>query len=214
MGELFQQMMTSVINGETEGAEKLAKEAISKGLSPLDCINHGFVAGLNYVGEQFSIGEMFVPDLVLASEVMKSAIAILEPEIVKQGVKRESLGKIVLGTVEGDIHDIGKSLVGTMLSASGFQVYDLGVDVSVESFVEKAREVNAHIVGLSTLLTTTMYRQKEVIDRLTSLGLRPGVKVIIGGAPVTGSWAEEIGADGYSEDAMGAVNLAKKLLGG
>jgi methylmalonyl-CoA mutase cobalamin-binding domain/chain len=128
-------------------------------------------------------------------------------------MQRQMLGKVVLGTVKGDIHEIGKNLVATMLSASGFEVYDLGVDVPFEKFAQKAREVNADIVGVSALLTTTMVGQKTVIEALDDMGLRPRIKVMVGGAPVTKSWAEEIGADGFSEDAMGAVTLAKRLVG-
>jgi methylmalonyl-CoA mutase cobalamin-binding domain/chain len=140
-------------------------------------------------------------------------VAVLEPEMQRRGMQRQMLGRVVLGTVKGDIHEIGKNLVATMLSASGFEVYDLGVDVPFEKFAQKAREVNADIVGVSALLTTTMVGQKTVIEALDDMGLRPKVKVMVGGAPVTKSWAEEIGADGFSEDAMGAVTLAKKLMG-
>ena len=143
---------------------------------------------------------------------MKAAVAVLEPELERTGQERAVLGRVVIGTVAGDIHDIGKTLVATMLSASGFQVYDLGVDVDVAAFAQKAREVNADIVGVSSLLTTTMVKQRDVIEALEDLGLRPQVKVMVGGAPVTQSWAAEIGADGYSEDAMGAVQLAKTLV--
>ena len=211
--ELFQAMAQSTIDGEPDVAERLARQALERGVDPLEAINQGFVAGMNYVGEQFGLGEMFLPDLVLAGEAMKAAVAVLEPEMVKRGTERQMLGKVVLGTVEGDIHEIGKTLVGTMLSASGFQVYDLGVDVPVETFVEKARQVNADIVGLSALLTTTMARQRDTIEALDDLGLRPRVKVMVGGAPVTSGWADEIGADGYGEDAIGAVAVAKRLIG-
>ena len=144
---------------------------------------------------------------------MKAAIAVLEPEMTKRGTARQILGKVVIGTVEGDIHDIGKTLVATMLSASGFDVYDMGVDVPITKFVEKAREVGADIVGLSALLTTTMVKQRTIIKALEEGGLRPKVKVLVGGAPVTRSWASEIGAEGYSEDAVGAVGVAKRLMG-
>ncbi|MCK4452033.1 MAG: corrinoid protein [Anaerolineae bacterium] len=206
-------MAQSTIDGEPDVAERLARQALERGVDPLEAINQGFVAGMNYVGEQFGLGEMFLPDLVLAGEAMKAAVAVLEPEMVKRGTERQMLGKVVLGTVEGDIHEIGKTLVGTMLSASGFQVYDLGVDVPVETFVEKARQVNADIVGLSALLTTTMARQRDTIEALDDLGLRPRVKVMVGGAPVTSGWVDEIGADGYGEDAIGAVAVAKRLIG-
>lgn len=211
--KLFQAMAQSIIDGETEVAGQLAQQAIEQGIEPLDAINQGFTVGVNYVGEQFGLGEMFLPELVLAGEAMKAAVTVLEPETAKRGAERQMLGKVVLGTVEGDMHDIGKTLVATMLSASGFQVYDLGANVSVETFVEKARQVNADIVGLSALLTTTMVKQKDVIEALDDLGLRPKVKVMVGGAPITSSWADEIGADGYGEDSIRAVAVAKKLVG-
>ena len=182
------------------------------GVDPLAAINEGYVKGLDYVGEEFGCGEMFLPDLVLAAEAMKTAVAILEPELAKRGAGREVLGTAVVGTVEGDIHDIGKTLVATMLSASGFKVYDMGVNVAPAAFAAKAREVGANMVGLSALLTTTMVRQRDVIEALDDMGLRGQVKVMVGGAPVTKEWAKEIGADGYSEDAIGAVALAKQLV--
>lgn len=209
----FAGMAQSVIDGEVEDAERLARQAIAQGIDPLDAINQGFVVGVNHVGEAYAQGEMFLPDLVLAGEAMKAAVAVLEPEMKKQGTERQMLGTVVMGTVEGDIHDIGKTLVATMLSATGFRVYDLGVDVPVSTFLEKAREANADVVGLSALLTTTMIKQKAVIEALEEAGLRPRVKVMVGGAPVTQSWAEEIGADGFSEDAIGAVAVAKDLVG-
>jgi corrinoid protein of di/trimethylamine methyltransferase len=211
--ELFKTMAKSVMEGEVADAKELAQQAVEQGVDPLEAINEGFVAGLNKVGDEFSCGTMFLPDLVMAGEAMKAAMSVLEPELRKRGAAREMLGKVVIGTVKGDIHDIGKTIVATMLSASGFQVYDLGHDVSVEKFVEKAREVNADIVGMSALLTTTMVRQRDVVKALTDAGLRSKIKVMVGGAPVTRGWVEEIGADGYSEDAVGAVAVAKKLVG-
>jgi corrinoid protein of di/trimethylamine methyltransferase len=210
--ELFAAMKQSIIDGDEEAAAAVAQQALAAGIDPLEAINLGYVAGMSYVGEQFSAGEMFLPDMMLAAEAMKAAVAVLEPEMTRRGMQRTMLGKVVLGTVKGDIHEIGKNLVATMLSASGFEVYDLGVDVPFEKFAEKAREVDADIVGVSALLTTTMTGQRTVIELLAKAGLRPQVKVIVGGAPVTRSWAQEIGADGMSEDAMGAVVLAKKLV--
>jgi corrinoid protein of di/trimethylamine methyltransferase len=210
--ELFAAMRQSILDGDPDLAADLARQAIEQGIDPMDALNMGFVPGVNYVGEQFSLGEMFLPELVIAGEAMKSAVAVLEPEFARRGTERKILGKVVIGTIQGDIHEIGKTLVGTMLSASGFQVFDLGVDVPVMTFVEKAREVNADLIGISALLTTTMVRQKDVIEALEDSGMRGQVKVIVGGAPVTQSWAKEIGADGYSEDAVGAVALAKQLL--
>ncbi len=149
----------------------------------------------------------------MAGEAMKTAVSTLEPEMARRGTEREVLGRVVIATIHGDIHDIGKTLVGTMLSATGFQVYDLGVDVPVAKLVEKAREVNADIIGVSALLTTTMVRQRDVVEMLDDMGMRPKVKVMVGGAPVTEAWVKEINADGYSEDAIGAVQVARKLVG-
>jgi corrinoid protein of di/trimethylamine methyltransferase len=210
--DLFAAMKQSIIDGDEDAAAEVARQALAAGLDPLEAINRGYVEGMSYVGDQFSAGEMFLPDMMLAAEAMKAAVAVLEPEMQKRGTQRQMLGKVVLGTVKGDIHEIGKNLVATMLSASGFEVHDLGVDVPYEKFVEKAREINADIIGLSALLTTTMTGQRAVIEMLADLGLRSKIKVMVGGAPVTASWAVEIGADGTSEDAMGAVALAKKLV--
>ncbi len=211
--ELYKQMAQSIIDGEAEQAVSLAQKSIELQIHPLDAITKGFVAGVSYIGEQFGKGEAFLPELVMAGEAMKAAIATLEPELHKAGQAREVLGRVVLATVEGDIHEIGKTLVGTMLSASGFEVYDLGVDASAEKIIGKAIEVNADLIGMSALLTTTMVRQREVIDELDKEGLRPRIRVIVGGAPITKDWADKIKADGTSEDAVGAVKLAKQLLG-
>jgi len=211
--ELFESMKQSIIDGDADRAREVSQRAIAEGINPLEAIHHGFLPGLNIVGEQFEQGEMFLPDLVLAGEAMKAATAILEPELQKAGRKRATLGKVILGTVNGDIHEIGKTLVGTMLSASGFEVFDLGVDVPVEIFAARAKQLDADIVGISALLTTTMTGQKGVVEELERRGLRPRVKVMIGGAPVTQSWADEIGADGYGKDAQAAVALAKTLIG-
>jgi len=211
--DLYRAMAQSIIDGESEKAAELANQAIALGVDPLEAINNGFVAGVNYVGDQFSCGMMFLPELVMAGEAMKAAVAVLDPELHKRGTERKMLGKVVLCTVEGDIHEIGKTLVGTMLSATGFQVYDMGVDVPVMKVVEKAREVGADIVAMSALLTTTMVHQKDVIEALEDMGMRSNVKVMVGGAPVTQEWVKQIGADGYSEDAIGAARVAKQLLG-
>ena len=209
--ELFEQMAQSILDGEEDVAAELAQKALDAGIDPLAAITEGYMPGVNEVGDSFACGQAFLPELVMAGEAMKAAIAVLEPAMKEAGTERKMLGKVVLATVEGDIHEIGKSLVGTMLTSSGFDVYDLGVDVSTADILAKAEEVSADIVGLSALLTTTMVKQKEVIDEITKRGMK--VKVMVGGAPVTKEWVHKIEADGYSEDAIGAVNVAKELMG-
>jgi corrinoid protein of di/trimethylamine methyltransferase len=211
--ETFAAMRQSVIDGDAAQAAKLAEEALANGVPPLDAIEQGFVPGLSHVGEQFGLGELFLPDMMLAARAMQKAVAILEPEMARQSAVRHVVGRVVIGTVKGDIHEIGKNLVGMMLSTSGFEVHDLGVDVAPDRFVEAAREHNADIIGVSALLTTTMAGQRTVVEALEAAGMRPRVKVIVGGAPASEGWATEIGADGYSEDAIGAVALARKLVG-
>ena len=211
--ELYKEMAQSIIDGESEQAVALAEKSIELKMHPLDTITKGFVVGVNYIGDQFGKGEAFLPELVMAGEAMKAAVAVLEPELLKLGESRELMGRVVLATVEGDIHEIGKTLVGTMLSASGFEVFDIGVDAPAEKIIGKALEVNADIIGMSALLTTTMVRQRQVIEELDKEGLRPRIKVMVGGAPITKDWAEKIKADGTSEDAVGAVKLAKQLVG-
>src|SRR5512145_1789821 len=211
--ELYKQMAQSIIDGESELAVELAQKSIDLNMHPLDTITKGFVVGVNYIGDQFCKGEASLPELVMAGEAMKAAVATLEPELLKLGEAREVMGRVVLATVEGDIHEIGKTLVGTMLSASGFEVYDIGVDAPAEKIIKKALEVNANLIGMSALLTTTMVRQREVIEELDKEGLRPRIQVMVGGAPITKDWAEKIKANGTSEDAVGAVKLAKQLVG-
>src|SRR5512147_2570827 len=211
--EMYKEMAQSIIDGDSDKSVELAQKSIELQLHPLDAITKGFVVGVNYIGDQFGKGEAFLPELVMAGEAMKAAVATLEPELLKLGEAREVLGRVVLATVEGDIHEIGKTLVGTMLSASGFEVHDIGVDAPAEKIIGKALEVNADLIGMSALLTTTMVRQREVIEELDKEGLRPRIRVIVGGAPITKDWAAKIKADGTSEDAVGAVKLAKQLMG-
>ncbi|MGD8475057.1 MAG: B12-binding domain-containing protein [Anaerolineae bacterium] len=211
--ELYKQMAQAVIDGDDDEASALAQRALEQGVDPLDAINKGYTAGMDVVGELYSTGEYFLPDLILGGEAMKAALAALEPALKASGQEREVAGVVVLGTVKGDIHEIGKSLVGSMLSANGFEVYDLGIDIEADEFVAKAREYKADIVALSALLTTTMLHQRDVIEHLAEAGLRDKVKVMVGGSPVTQGWAEQIGADGFAEDAAGAVGVAKKLMG-
>ena len=205
-------MRQSVLDGTPDTAASLAREALTIGISALDAIDHGFVPGMTQVGEEFARRTMFLPDMMAAAEAMKAAMAVLEPELRKQGTERPSAGRVVLGTTKGDIHEIGKILVGTLLTAHGFEVHDLGVDVAPENFASAAVELAAKVVGVSALLTTTMRGQKSVIEAIERAGLRPHVKVIIGGAPVTRQWSEEIGADGYAKDAMSAVGLVRSLI--
>lgn len=211
--KLYKDMAQSIIDGDSDLSVELAQKSIEMGVPPLDAITKGFVVGVNYIGDQFGAGEAFLPELVMAGEAMKAAVAVLEPELLKLGEARETMGRVILATVEGDIHEIGKTLVGTMLSASGFEVTDLGVDQPADKIIGKALEIDAQIIGLSALLTTTMVRQRELIEELDKENLRPRIKVMVGGAPITRDWATKIKADGTSEDAVGAVQLAKQLVG-
>ncbi len=210
--EILERLTQAVVDGEPEDAEDLAKQALAEGLDPLDCINKGLTPGIDRVGELFATGEYFLPDLIIGGDAMKAALAILEPALTGNQ-ERQILGKVVLGTVEGDLHEIGKTLVGTMLTANGFQVTDIGIDQPATEFVRAVKDMGATLVGASALLTTTMLHQQEVIDALREAGLRDTVKVMVGGAPVTESWAKQIGADGFAEDAISAVTLAKRLAG-
>jgi corrinoid protein of di/trimethylamine methyltransferase len=209
--ELYTQLAIAVIEGDEELAMSLTKQALGQDLNPLEIINEGLTPGIDEVGDRFTCGEFFLPHLVMAGNTMQAALTLLEPALKASGKVRETPGTVVLGTVAGDIHEIGKSLVGTMLTANGFVVHDLGVDVPSSRFVEAVREMRADLLGLSALLTTTMSMQRQVIEKLTKAGLRERVKVMIGGAPVSAQWAEEIGAEGYAEDAAGAVILARRL---
>jgi corrinoid protein of di/trimethylamine methyltransferase len=210
--EIYDKLAQAVIDGEPEDAEEFARQALDRGLDPLDCINRGLSPGIDRVGELFASGEYFLPDLIIGGDAMKAALGVLEPALTG-GQERKVLGQVVLGTVEGDLHEIGKTLVGTMLTANGFLVTDIGVDKSAAEFVAAVKETGATLVGASALLTTTMLHQQEVIEALKEAGLRDQVKVLVGGAPITESWAEKIGADGYADDAISAVAVAKRLVG-
>lgn len=211
--QIFQRLTDSLVSGDPETCEILTKQAIAEGIEPLLIIERGLIPGMNIVGEKFSSGEYYLPDLIIAANGMKKAMALLEPELLAREEKFETAGVVVLGTVQGDIHEIGKSLVGTMLTANGYTVYDLGADVPIETFILKIKETSADILGMSALLTTTMTVQRDVIKALVDAGLRDQIKVMVGGAPVTRTWADQIGADGYAEDAMGAVKIANHLMG-
>ena len=209
--EMLDKLAEAVIKGKTDDAEALAKEVLAKGLDPLQGITEGLTKGIQKVGDLFGSGEYYLPELIVGADAMKSALDILEPALVGDQA-REVVGTIVLGTVEGDLHEIGKNLVGTMLTANGFKVIDIGVDKTVSEFIDAIKESGANLVGASALLTTTMLQQEKLIDTLKDAGLRKQVMVMVGGAPVTERYAKQIGADGYAEDAISAVDLAFRLV--
>jgi corrinoid protein of di/trimethylamine methyltransferase len=211
--DLLSQLTQAVLEGDNEAAAKLTRDALTGGVEPMTLIDQGLVPGMDQAGEKFSSGEYFLPHLMVAARAMQDSMEIIEPELLSRDEEIASKGTVVIGTVHGDIHEIGKSLVATMFTANGFKVHDLGVDVPVERFVECVRDTGADIVGLSALLTTTMLVQRDVIEALSEAGLRDDVKVLVGGAPVHAAWAEEIGADGYAPDAVAAVRLAQHVLG-
>jgi len=210
--ELFSRMIQAVIDGEKEEAIALAQEALHLEVPPLEAINKGYIVGIQKVGALFEKGDFFLPELVMGAEAMQAALAVLEPELKRRQQERERLGRAIAGTVAGDIHEIGKRLVCTMLVANSFDVLDLGPDVATETFIEKVRESKPDLLLLSALMTTTMPEQQAVIEGLKRAGFREGVKVMVGGAAVSLSWAEEIGADGYAENAIEAVEVAKGLV--
>ncbi|MCR4957319.1 MAG: corrinoid protein, partial [Prevotella sp.] len=188
------------------------KGAIAAGAEPQTLINEQMISAMSEVGRRFQDGQAFVPQLLMAGRAMKAALEVLQP--LMAGTERTSLGKVVIGTVKGDLHDIGKNLVASMLEGCGFEVVNIGIDVSADKFIEAVRENQPDILCMSALLTTTMGYMKEVIDALEAAGIRQQVKVMVGGAPVTQGFADEIGADGYSDNANSAVTVAKQLLGG
>jgi len=208
---LSKSLQDAVINGEVETAQRLSREALEKGIDPLQVITEGLTKGVREVGRRFGEGDAYLVDLVMAAKAMNAGMAVLVPKMKETKKARETLGKVIIGTVKGDIHSIGKDIVASLLEVEGFQVTNLGVDVPVETFVEKTREEKPDIVGLSALVTSTMPVQKEIVDALKKEGLRSKVKVIIGGAPTTELWAKQIGADGWAGDAVKAVELVKKL---
>jgi corrinoid protein of di/trimethylamine methyltransferase len=211
--ELLTEITRSLVECEEPGlVAVLSQQALDQGEEPLTIINQGLVPGMEMVGDKFQTGEYFLPHMVLAANAMQQAMELLQPELLARQQSVDVPGVFVIGSVKGDIHEIGKSLIATMMLANGFRVYDLGVDVAPETFVEKVQETDADLVGLSALLTTTMKAQRDVLEALQEAGIRDRVKVMVGGAPVTKEWAESIGADGYAEDVVSAVELAKHLL--
>jgi corrinoid protein of di/trimethylamine methyltransferase len=211
--ELFQDIRRAIVEGDKPAAERLAGEALRMSLDLSEVVDKGYVPGIQEVGELWEKGEYFLPELITSAECMKAAMDILQPEMAKANIKSRSLGKVVIGTVEGDIHDIGKNLVASMLQANGFEVHDIGTDVKLERFLAAAEAEGADLICLSALLTTTMLGQKKFIELLAARGLKARYKVLVGGAPATRKWAEEIGADGFAENAALAVKEAKSLMG-
>jgi corrinoid protein of di/trimethylamine methyltransferase len=201
-----------VLDFNMDRAEVVAKKAIEEGADPLDCAN-ALTEGIREIGDRFGTGELFLPDLVCASEVVKNALPVITKEIESRGGTRQTLGRVVIGTVFGDIHSIGKSMVSTLLFASGFEVIDLGINVKSAAFLSAVKEHNADILAMSALLTTTMIEQKNVIEGLKKQQMRDRVKVLVGGSPINKEFAQSIGADGYGPTAPEGVKIAKRLLG-
>jgi len=208
LGEVAEKL----IAGKADEVRSLVKGAIDEGQDVSKILNEGLVAGMSVVGKKFKKNEFYVPEVLIAARAMKAGMELLNPILLEKNIK--GVGTMVLGTVRGDLHDIGKNLVGMMLEGAGFEVIDLGVDVASEKFIQAAKEKNANLVGLSALLTTTMLAMKDVTQAVEKEGLKGKVKVMIGGAPITQDYADEIGADGYAPDAASAVDIAKELLKG
>jgi 5-methyltetrahydrofolate--homocysteine methyltransferase len=201
----------NVIKGQAPKVKELVEGALAEGVSAGDILNEGLIKGMGVVGEKFKNNEFYVPEVLIAARAMKAGMVLIRPLLASSGV--EPIGKVAIGTVKGDLHDIGKNLVAMMLEGAGFEVIDLGIDVTPEKFIDAIRAKGAKIIGLSALLTTTMPSMKTTIDAINEAGLRDRVKVLIGGAPVTQSYADEIGADGYARDAASGVDIAKELIG-
>jgi len=209
--DLLQKVSEELQKGNFREVPKLVQEVLDAGVSPSKILNDGLVAGMDVVGEKFRKDELFIPEVLIAARAMHAGMEILRPKLVETGAKLA--GKIILGTVKGDLHDIGKNLVGMFLEGGGFQVIDAGIDVPTEKFVEMVRSNEPNILGISALLTTTLPKMKEVIESLIKAGVRNSVKVIVGGAPVTEKFAKEIGADGYAPDGASAVEKVRDLIG-
>ncbi len=208
--ELLQDIANCVINGKAPDTEKLVQKALDLKIPVKDILNQGLIVGMDVVGNKFKNNEFYVPEVLIAARAMKTGMKLLKPRFAESGV--EPIAKLALGTVKGDLHDIGKNLVAMMLEGAGFEIIDLGVDVAPEKFATAIKENNVQIIGMSALLTTTMLNMKSTIESLKNDGVRDAVKIVIGGAPVTQSYADEIGADGYAADAATAVTIVKQLL--
>jgi 5-methyltetrahydrofolate--homocysteine methyltransferase len=210
MSQELQELFDAILSGNADLAKEQVQAALDLNLEPSQILNEGMIAAMAEVGERFEKGEYFVPEMLIAARAMQQGLTILKPHLQQSDLV--SQGKVIIGTVKGDLHDIGKNLVSMMLEGAGFEMVDLGTDVSAEKFLEAVKDTPANVVAMSALLTTTMPQMKTVIEALKEAGLRDQVKVIIGGAPVTDSYAQEIGADGYAADASRAVKLTKSLL--
>jgi len=203
-------IIETLIRGDQDQLTGLVRQALDQGVAAEEILKSGLIAGMDIVGEKMENEEMFIPEVLRSAKVMSTAMQILKPQLSED--TKTSQGKVVIGTVKGDLHDIGKNLVAMMLESGGLEVYNLGVDVAPEEFVKAVKEKNAQLLGLSALLTTTMPMMKDTVDAIIESGLREQVKIVIGGAPVTKKFADDIGADGYAPDAGSAVKLAKTLL--
>ena len=214
--EILQKITQAIIDGEKSLVEQLVSKTIDQRVKPLDIVNKALVPGIEKVGEFWENGDYFLPELIVSAEAMKTGMDLLQPILDKKQTNSMVKGTVVIGTVEGDIHDIGKTLVASLLQANGFDVHDLGADVPIERFLANAKETDADIIALSALLTTTMVEQRKLIEKLNEMGEEKRVryKILVGGAPVSPEWAEKIGADGTAPDAMSAVRLALSLLKG
>jgi len=208
----FKEMTDAVVRGDAAACEELAKKALESGVDPQKAIREGFAPGMQVVGKGFEDGSLFLPDMMLAAEAMKAGIAVLEKAMSADQAAATRAGKIVVATVQGDVHDIGKNILRILMSTAGFEVVDLGRDVKVATIIKEAEDEKADLIGVSALMTTTMMYMKELVEELSEAGLRGQFKVMVGGAPVTDAWAKEIGADGYAKDAFAAIQVAKDLL--
>lgn len=209
--EIIAKAKEAIANYDNDAAAAASQEALDAGINPVEMIQEGFTAAMNEVGDQFEAGTLFLPHVIAASEAMTAGVEVLTPALEALGAETESRGKIVIGTIEGDIHCIGKDIVATMLKIAGFQVFDLGRDVAINKYVEKAKEVGAQVVASSALMTTTMVSQIQIEEQLKEAGIRDSVKTMVGGAPVTQDWADKIGADIYGENASDVVAKLKEI---
>ncbi len=208
--QIIEQITHKIDTGDAEGVAELTEQAVSQNIPAEEILNQGLVAGMNIVSEKFKNNEIFIPEVLISAKAMKAGMAIIRPLLAKANI--EPRGKVVIGTIQGDLHDIGKNIVAMLLEGAGFEVIDLGADVRIEKFVEQAEKENADIVGMSALLTTTMVNMGPVIEGLVKAGKKEKVRVMIGGAPVTQAFADNIKADGYAPDASTAVDLAVNLM--